>query len=79
VADQRHGEVHDAPGQAAGVHDLAGQHEEGHGQQRKAVGAVDHVLRQDLRVEHVEVPHQRGAAQQQGERNGHAQRHRADH
>jgi hypothetical protein len=27
--------------QAAGIHQLAGQHEEGHGQQREAVGAPD--------------------------------------
>jgi hypothetical protein len=55
VADHRERHVDDAPRQAAGVHDLAGQHEEGHGQQREAVGAVDQVLRQDLRVEHVQV------------------------
>ena len=53
------------------VHHLAGQHEEGHGQQREAVGAVDQVLRQDLGIEHVQLPHQRDAAQQQreGDRN----------
>ena len=55
VADQRQREVDDAPRQAADVHDLAGQHEERHRQQREAVGAVDHVLRQDLGVEHVQV------------------------
>ncbi len=49
VAHQRQREVDDAARQAADVHDLAGQHEEGHGQQREAVGAVDQVLRQDLR------------------------------
>ena len=64
--------------QAADVHDLAGQHEEGHGQQREAVGAVDHVLRQDLRVEHVQVPHQRDAADEQRVGDGHAQRHGAE-
>ena len=64
--------------QAAGVHDLAGQHEERHRQQREAVGAVDEVLRQDLGVEHVQVPHQRDAADQQRERDRHAERHGAE-
>ena len=41
VADQRQREVDDALRQAADVHDLAGQHEERHRQQREAVGAVD--------------------------------------
>jgi len=54
VAHQRHGEVNNAAGQAARVHHLACEHEERHGQQRKAVSAVDDVLRQDLRVEHVQ-------------------------
>jgi hypothetical protein len=78
VADQGHGELHDAARQAAGVHDLAGQHEEGHGQQREAVGAFDGVLREDLRVEHVHVPHQRGAAGEQREGDRHAERHGAE-
>ena len=62
VADERQRDVDDALRQAADVHDLAGQHEERHRHQREAVGAVDHVLREDLRVEDVEVPHQRDAA-----------------
>ena len=41
--------------QAAGVHDLAGQHEERHRHQREAVGAVDDVLGDDLRVEQVQL------------------------
>ena len=64
--------------QSAGVHDLAGEDEERHGHQRKAVGAVDQVLRDDLRVHHVEVVHQRHAADQQRERDRHAERHRAE-
>ena len=78
MPDQGHGEGDDAARQAAGVHDLAGQHEERHGQQRKAVGAFGGVLRQDLRIEHVQVPHQRRAAQQQRERDRHPQRHGAE-
>ena len=75
MADQRQREVHDAPGQPASVHHLASQHEEGNSQQRKAVGAFDDVLRQNLRIEHVHVPHQGGAAQQQRKSDGNAQRH----
>jgi hypothetical protein len=46
-------------GQSAGVQDHAREHEEGHRHQREAVGAVDEVLRDDLRVEYVEVVHRR--------------------
>src|SRR5439155_18364444 len=53
------------------------QHEERHGQQREAVGALDGVLREDLRVEHPHVPHQRGAAGEQRERDRDAQCHGA--
>lgn len=68
-------QVDDAPRQAARVHQLAGQHEEGHGQQRKAVDAGQHVLRQQLGVEEVEMPHQRDRGQHQGEGDGRTQRH----
>jgi hypothetical protein len=73
---QRH--IDDAARQAADVHQLAGEEEEGHRQERIAVGAVDQVLRQDLRVEHAELPHQRGPAHQQGERDRDADRHRRE-
>ena len=76
MADQRHREFDDALGQPALVHDLAGQQEEGHGQQRVVVGAAQQVLRQDLGLEHVHVPHQRHAADQQRERDRNADRHR---
>ena len=72
---QRH--VDDAARQAARVHDLAGEHEERHRHQRKAVGPVDDVLRDDLRVEDVELIHQRDAADDQRERDRHAERHGA--
>ena len=75
MPQQRHGEVDDADREATGIHDRAREHKKRHGQQRKAVGALDHVLRQDLGVEHVHVPHQRGATQQQGKRDRHTQGH----
>ena len=65
VADHRERHVDDALRQPADVHDLAGQQEERHRQQREAVGAFDQVLRQDLRVEKLEMPHQSHAAHQQ--------------
>ena len=49
MADQRQRDVDDAPGEPAAIHELAGQHEERHRHQRKAVGAVDDVLGDDLR------------------------------
>ncbi len=78
VADRGQRDVDDALREAAGVHDLAGQHEERHRHQRKAVGTVDQVLRDDLRVEDVEVIHQRDAAEQQRVRDRHADRHAAE-
>ncbi len=48
MADEGQRHIDDAARQAAGVHDLAGQHEERHGHQREAVGPVDDVLRDDL-------------------------------
>jgi hypothetical protein len=47
------------------------------GQQREAVGAIDHVLRQDLCIEQVRVVPQGHAAEQQGKGNRHAQGHDA--
>jgi len=75
MTHQGGGEHHDALGQTPRVHDLAGQHEEGHGQQREAVGPLHQVLRQDLRVEVVQLQHQRHARDQQRVGDGHAQRH----
>jgi hypothetical protein len=76
VADQGQRQVDDAARQPADVHDLARQHEEGHGQQRKAVGAADQVLRQDLKIQQVQMPHQGHAAGQQGKRDRNADCHR---
>ena len=46
--------------------------------QRKAVGAVDDVLGDDLRIEHVQRMHQRDAADDQRKCDRHAQRHGAE-
>ena len=43
AADNRHDHGDDAPRDAALRHDLAGQHEERHGQQRKIIQAAEHV------------------------------------
>ena len=76
MAHASHCKVHDAARQTTRIHDFASQHKEWHSQQGEAVGAFDQVLRQDLRIKHVHVPHQRSAAQQQRERDGNTQRHR---
>ena len=78
MTDQCERDVDDSLGEAAAVHDLAGQHEEGDGHQGKTVGAVDDVLGDDLRVENIERMHQRDAADDQRKRDRHAQRHRAE-
>ncbi len=77
VPHQRHGNVDDAFGQATDIHDLAGQHEERHGHQWEAVRPVEQVLGNDLRVEQIQVEHQRHTDHQQGKRDGHAQCHAA--
>ncbi len=75
MTNQRHRKVDNPARQATGIHHLAGKHEERHRKQGKTVGSFNDVLREDLRVEHAEMPHQRGAAEQQGECDGHTQRH----
>ena len=65
MADHAERQVDDSARQSARVHDLAGQHEKGHGQQWETVGAFNQVLRQDLRVKHVQVPHQGSTTEQQ--------------
>ena len=52
-ADQRDGEAVDAAGDAGDVHQVAGQDEERHGQQREAFHPGDHALRQDHVGRHV--------------------------
>src|ERR1700709_1910559 len=68
----------DALGEAPLVHQLARQHEEWDRHQRKAVGAVDDVLRHDLGIEHPDRAHQRDAADDQSERDRHTERHGAE-
>ena len=75
MADQSERDIDDALGEAAAVHQLTRQHEEGDGQQRKAVGTFHHVLSQDLGLKHIQVPHQCCATQQQGIGNGDAHSH----
>ena len=66
VAHPGQREVDDALGDAPGVHQLAGQQEEGNRQQREAVGALDHLLRHQGRVElpltSASAPRRRGSA-----------------
>ena len=73
VADEHAGRVDDAARDAAGIHQLAGQHEQRHGHQREAVGAGQHVLRQDLGIEEIQLEHHGDRAEQQREGDGHAQ------
>ena len=46
-AGERHGEVVDAVGDAGRVHEVAGEDEERHGQQREAVDAAGHAVQDD--------------------------------
>ena len=75
MSDEGKRDVDDAFGQSAGIHDLASENEERHGEEGKAVNAVDDVLRDDLRIHHVHVEHQRNAADEQRKRDGHADCH----
>src|SRR5690606_1368074 len=70
-----HREIDDAPRQATRIHQLAGQQEERDRQQGEGVRASYHVLRHDLRIEHVHVPHQHEGAEYEGERDRHADGH----
>jgi hypothetical protein len=71
--------VDDAPADPAGVHQLAGQDEEGHREQRKAVDTGHQVLRQQLRVPEIEHPGHAGAGQHQGQAHVHANAHEHQH
>src|SRR5262245_2025906 len=78
MTDRRERDIYDALGEATLVHDLACEHEERDRHQRKAIGAIDDVLCDDLRVEDVQPVHQRDAANDQGKCNRHSERHRAE-
>jgi len=77
MSDKGERHIYDAARQTACVHDFAGEHEERHRHERKAVGPVDDVLRDDLRVEDIELIHQRDTADDQRKRDRHAERHGA--
>ena len=64
MADHRVGDFDDLMGNAAFVHNFAGQHEERDGHQREVVRPRDEVLRQDLGIERIEVEHQGYTADQ---------------
>src|SRR4051794_40842713 len=78
MTDGDKGDMDDAFCQAALVHQLARQHKERDRHQWKTIRAVDDVLRHDLGIEHADRAHQRDAADDQRERNRHAERHRAE-
>jgi hypothetical protein len=78
MADGNQGDIDDALREAPLVHEFARQHEERDGHQRKAVGAIDDVLRHDLGIEHPDRAHQCDTADDQGKGDRHAQRHGAE-
>ena len=82
MADAGNCELDDALGKAAGIHQLAGQNEEGDRQQGKCVSARDHVLGDDLAVEHAHVKHEGNATEHQRKchryANGHGTEQRDD-
>ncbi len=51
MPDQGQREIHDALRKTAGIHQLAGQHEERDGQQNEAIRAIEHLLRDHLCIE----------------------------
>jgi hypothetical protein len=74
VAHAGHGELHDPPRQAARVHQLPREQEERDGQQREGVGARDHLLAHDLRVEDAHPGHHHDGAEHEREGDRHAER-----
>lgn len=77
MADQGKAKIDQPARQAAGIHRLARQQEEGNGEQGEAVRAIDHLQRDELPVEGAEVPHQRAGGDDQCEGDGHAEEDRA--
>ncbi len=74
MPNQRQCEIDDAFRQPACIHQFAGQQKERNGEQLKAVCAENHVLRDDLRIEDAEPPHQRHGTHNERERDRHARR-----
>ncbi len=71
-------EIYDAPRQSAGVHQFTGENKERDGEEREGIGARDHVLSDDLGIEHAHVPHEHDAAEHQREGDRHADCHGAE-
>ena len=78
VPDEGECEIDDPSRQTTDIHHLAGKDEQRRGEKRKAVGSVDDVLGQDLRIEHLQLPHQRDAGREQREGDRDAEQHRGD-
>src|SRR5690606_12441717 len=78
MSDASYGEINDAAGQAAGIHKLTSQNEKGYCQQREGIHAGNHVLRDDLRVEHSHVPHENHTAEHERESERNADSHGAE-
>jgi len=76
VAHDGKRDVNDALGEPTLVHDLAGEHKERNSHQRETIGTIDDVLCDNLRIEDAKRMHQRDAANEQRERNGHPESHR---
>ena len=70
MAHQGVGKIDDPLGDAAAVHQLTGEHEEGNGHHRKGIGAGKKVLGKNLGVEAVEEQHHAHAAEHQGKADG---------
>jgi hypothetical protein len=80
-ADQREREVVDAVGDAGVVHQVAGQDEERHRQQRKAVDAADHAVhhRERRQVAADQDVQQRRARHRDGHRHAAGHQEQEDH
>ncbi len=71
-------EVDNTSGQATRIHQLTSQNEERDSQQRECICACNHVLRDDLRIEHVHVPHKSDTTEHKRESDRNADGHSAD-
>ena len=79
VADQRVGEVEQAPGDAGVVHDRAGADEERHREQRERVGDLHELLHEDAQRQAFAEDEERQRGDGDGERDRHVDREQHEH
>src|SRR5690606_14726954 len=78
MANAGDGEINDAARQAARIHKLTSQNEKGDCQKGERVHASNHILGDDLRIEHSHVPHENDTTEHKGEGDRNADSHGAE-